>query len=493
MKVLFAASELYPVAKTGGLGDVAHALPCGLHRLGKDIRLVLPGYPQVLDSLRNWQAEETVYLSAGLTYQPLLGRIDDIPFPVWVVRADRIYRTTSDLYPADPLNRFHRFLTLSHASAHLAAGGSRTGWRPDVLHANDWHTGMAFNMLDALSCDDVARVFSLHNIAFAGDFPLSYAALFLSETGPLRGTLYRKWDKVSFLEEAFIAADKIVTVSPRYAEEITGPEFGFGFETLLRRRRRDLSGILNGVDYGVWHPEQDPALPFPGASFGGDDKRAAKRLIQQRFGLPLRPDSVLCSFTNRLTHQKMIDVVMAAAERLAGTRFQFVFHGMGEPQYQDHLKALSGRYPEAIAYVPGFNETLEHMMLAGADLCLSPSRFEPCGLNALYAMRYGAVPVVCPVGGFRDTIRNEFSVKQKATGNGFYMDGETGADLADVLIRIERLMDDGPYWSQLVDTVKRQHFSWRHAAQRYVALYTAAIEARRLRAPEAANRLAQAV
>jgi len=477
MKVLYTASEVYPFAKTGGLADVVTALTNELCHLGHDVKLLLPGYPRIKKEFKQY-ADIKLDGSIGKIsqYSLLLGKLPSLLADVIIVDAPRIYETSEALYDGNKLQLFLKFLQLSHAAAAVCSGRTDTQWCADILHANDWHSGLSFRFLDNFGNDEVARVFSIHNLAFTGRFPISFWQLLEDEPPELSGSMFLKDNDFSFLEEALLCADKISTVSPNYAEEILTDQFGFGFQELLKNRRRDLFGILNGVDYNVWHPEQDIHLPTKNACFGPEEKRETKALVQQRCGFPTDDTAILCSFTNRLTHQKMIDILIEAIKSNDLSNFQFIFHGNGEKQYETALTSLSS-LPN-VKFIPGFKEENEHLFLAGADICLSPSRFEPCGLNALYAMRYGALPLVRDVGGYHDTITDEFGASQKETGCGFHIAAENATAVISSLKRIKSIYKNQNYWNRLVDNAKSKNFSWGESARNYLSLYNLAVRKR---------------
>lgn len=470
MKILFAASEVYPLAKTGGLGDVVSALTNELSLMGHDVSLVLPGYQPLIDNL----VVESVHRPAVpferiADYDLLAGRLPGIAARVLLVRSDRLFQPDDGLYGGRQFSVFLRFLVLSHAAAAIAADQFDLNWSPDILHANDWHTGLAFNFLDSMGNHEVARVFTIHNIAFSGRFPLSYWRLIDDSCDSLKGTLNRLDNEFSFLEEALIRADKINTVSPTYAKELCTRELGFGFEKLLRSRRSDLSGILNGVDYKVWHPEQDPHLPNTELGFSENEKASLKQNAQHLANLPADAGKILCTFTNRLTHQKMIDVVIDAIHSGALSDFQFIFHGQGDTDYENAVRSIA--HLSNVSYLPGFSEATEHQLLAGADICLSPSRFEPCGLNALYAMRYGAVPVVRATGGYCDTVKDLFKANPTEIGNGFVLPASSSAALISTLHRIQSFYRQSTVWQAIVERIKNMHFAWSDSATQYLTLY----------------------
>lgn len=480
MKILIVASEIYPVAKTGGLADVIYSLTNELYGLGHDVKIVLPGYPQIVE---NFEALSSKTVSEKISdidsYEIEYGKISNLRADIFLIRSKRIFENSRKLYSGKKFNEFLRYITLSSAAAKIATGNNPIEWRTEILHAHDWHAGMCFNCLGD-ECDDISRVFSIHNIAFSGRFPLSYWNLVSDIGHELSGYKFSWAQEFSFLEEALLNADKISTVSEAYAEEIQSDRFGFGFQDILKKRRRDLFGILNGVDYNIWHPEQDPYLPLGGSKFGNREKSVLKSTVQQRFGLEQNDKAIVCSFTNRLTHQKMIDTVIEAIERDPFEGFQFIFHADGPQDIENSLNELEQKNKGRVSFVRNFDEATEHLILGAADVCLSPSRFEPCGLNALYAMRYGALPLVRPVGGFLDTVRDEFSTRVTGTGNGFFMKAESASSLVYVLKRIQSIFRNRPYWNLLVENVKRENFSWRHSAANYVKLYNLAARRRQM-------------
>ncbi len=477
MKIAFTASELYPYAKTGGLADVISSLANELVSLEQDVCLILPGYPALRAALEK-RANDSCSISLGnaTRYKLEYGVLPKINANVCLVVCDRVYGSDAKLYSTSPFNEFLRYLMLSHAAAYVASGSAYPDWKADILHAHDWHAGLAFHFLDQIQHEKIARVFTIHNLAFAGTFPNSYWKFVSEYLGELSGRHYE--NEISFLEEALISADKINTVSENYATEIQTERFGFGFSKLLQSRNRDLVGILNGVDYQVWHPEIDEHLPLRSYYFDHEEKAYQKSLLQQELGLSTDHNKILCTFTNRFAHQKMIDIIIESCETLDLDRFQFVFHGQGQEEYEVGVKNLAKKYSKSIRYIEGFNEETEHILLSASDVCLSLSRFEPCGLNALYAMRYGALPLVRPIGGFIDTVENIFEAKGAASGTGFFCPTESKEGVVDSLERIASLYKSKSLWRALVDNAKNQNFSWQKSAYRYLQLYKMATRKR---------------
>ena len=382
-RVLFVCAELYPLAKTGGLADVCAALPRALAREGVDVRLLLPAYPSMLTGIEG-QREVLRFGDGGAI---LRAHVPDTRFPIYLfdqpdlfVRAGGVYQ---DVNRCDWPDNSLRFATFCRAAAAVALHGDGEGWVPDVVHANDWHTALVPALLALQGRPRPRTVLTIHNLAYQGNFPLHIAAEVGLPVELLQTGAAEFHGQVSFLKAGINAADRLTTVSPNYAREILTPEYGAGMDGLLRSRAKDLVGILNGVDTDVWSPQNDEYLQHHYTDEDLNGKAACKAVLQQELGLECAPDVPLVCFVNRLTHQKMADAVLELLPSLAERGIQFVLHGEGDGVLESAF-AAAGRSP-AVAVRVGYQEALAHRVIAGADISLIPSRFEPCGLTALYS------------------------------------------------------------------------------------------------------------
>lgn len=478
MRALHVSTELYPWVKSGGLGDVAAALPPALAAQGVEARLVLPGFAGFLDAfseivdvarLRTPYAAERVRIA--------LARLPGTDRHAYLVDHPAFYDRPGNPYAgpdgADWPDNDRRFGLFGWAAAALARGAD-AGWRPNILHCHDWHGGLAPAYLTATLPPNsrVATVFTIHNLAYRGLFPASaFAELALPAAFfAVEGVEF--YGQVSFLKAGLQYADRLTTVSPTYAREIQTPDFGWGLDGLLRRRANVLSGILNGVDPLIWDPRHDPALPRRyGVEDAPDGKRAAKAALQNRLGLAEDAAAPLCGVVSRLTWQKGLDVLLAALPQLA-VEGQLAVVGSGDASLETDFVAAARAHQGRIAVDIGYDETLAHRIYAGADLVLLPSRFEPCGLTQLYALRYGALPLVRRVGGLADTVVDANAVTlADGTATGFAYDEETPAGLLAAIGRAKEVMRQPELWRRMVRQAMTRDFSWAAAARHYRELY----------------------
>jgi starch synthase len=472
LRVLFATSELFPLAKTGGLGDAAAALPAALSALGVDVRAILPGYVSALDTVRGKRT--LARLPAGGTL--LLGRTPDSFLPVYLLDWPELFRRPGGPYQdtekRDWPDNLRRFAAFSAAAARLALHGDGEAWQPDLVHANDWHTGLLAAFLALHAGPRPPSLFTIHNLAYQGNFPLSEArALGLPEAllVPDGAEFYGQF---SCLKAGIRYADRLTTVSPTYAREILTPEFGAGMDGLLRARAADLVGILNGIDTALWDPAHDPALPAPFDADHPAGKRLAKEALRHELGLDPAADGPLVVGVNRLTEQKMADVVLTALPALLDEGAQVVVHGEGDPGLEAAFRAAAVGRETRLAVRIGYREELAHRLNAAADLALTPARFEPCGLTTMYAMRYGALPVTRPVGGLGDTVTDiDTANPTRAEGTGFTFAEPSAAALAGCVRRAGGLFRDPVAWRRAQRAAMRRDFGWEVSARRYLALY----------------------
>lgn len=477
MRVLFVTAEAYPLAKTGGLADVSNALPRALARRGVDIRVLLPGYPSALMRVESPRIVSRLEPMLGISDAKLVsGRLPDTDVPVFLIDAPSLFRREGGPYQQNdgrdwPDNAL-RFSFLSHVGAKLAMGRTELAWAPDVVHANDWHAGLLPLLLSLEEARRPSTVFTTHNMAFQGNFHASLLpAIGVPEEHFTSGGI-EFYGQLSFLKAGLRYADRVTTVSPTYAKEILTPELGFGFEGLLRQRMSSLTGILNGIDTVSWDPAADTHLPHP--YWAGDiaGKRDCKAALQREFGLPVNADAPLVGFVSRLAHQKMADAILTTLPWLVEQGAQFVLVGEGERELETAFQKAQARYGASVSVRIGYEEALAHRLHGGSDILLAPARFEPCGLTQLYAMRYGALPIVRRTGGLADTVvdaTREAIADRTATG--FVFDEASEAGLLAALDRALALYREPLMWRRVQLQAMAQDFSWNASAGSYLSLY----------------------
>jgi starch synthase len=477
MKVLQAAAEIFPLVKTGGLADVMGALPQALAGQGADVRLLLPGLPAIADAVLHQKpvAELGPLFGAGRVTL-MLGRMPYSHLPVYVVDAPYRYRRDGSPYQSPDGHEWddnvQRFALLGWVGAHLAAGELDPDWTPDVLHAHDWHAGMACAYMAAHPPTRAQSVFTVHNLAYQGVFPPGDFALLGLPSRFMASTGLEFHHQLSFMKAGLKFARRITTVSPNYATEIATPEFGFGLDGVIRGRGADVSGILNGIDTEVWDPAHDTALAarYTAADVAG--KSRCKAELQQVLGLAPDPAAPLVGVVSRLTSQKGLDLALQALPELVGLGAQLALQGSGEPALEAAFRAAATAHAGRVAVRIGYDEGFAHRLIAGCDLMLVPSRFEPCGLTQLYALRYGTLPLVRRVGGLADTVVDASDAAVAADrATGFVFDAATPAALGGALRRAVDAFRQPARWRALVRRAMAQDFSWRGSARRYLALY----------------------
>jgi len=486
LNICFCTSEAVPFAKTGGLADVAGALPAALAEAGCDVRVVLPGYRSIDRAKFGFRAIGRASVPLGGTrteVEFLEGRLPGRPVPVYLIAHERSFGRAG-LYGEggkDYEDNLERFTVFGRGVLALLG---HLGWPPDVLHCQDWQTGLLPVWLRveprAPGLERTATLFTIHNLAYQGLFPPE--RLPVTGLGPdvftPKGIEF--YGKVNLLKGGLVFADRLSTVSEQYAREIQTPEFGCGLEGVLRERAADLTGILNGVDYSAWDPSTDPHIA---ARYSADDltgKAACTRDLRRTQQLAEAPQVPLVGMISRLADQKGFDLVAAVLDRLIAAGAQLVLLGTGEPKYHEIFTAFHERYRGRVSVTLGFDDALAHRIEAGADMFLMPSRYEPSGLNQLYSLRYGTVPVVRKTGGLADTIVDATpEAVARGIANGFVFEPYEPAALWEALDRAVRAFRDRGLWRQLQQTGMRQDFSWRRAAGRYVETYRLARAARR--------------
>lgn len=486
MKVLHAAAEVYPLVKTGGLADVVGALPEALIAAGADVRLVLPGLPAILKGVEDQKVvcELGAVFGAGrVTLR--LGRLAHNQVAAYVIDAPYLYQRPGNPYLAadgsEWPDNLQRFALLGWVAAHLAAGELDTDWTPDVLHAHDWHAAMACAYAACHPATRAAMVYTIHNLAYQGLFAQGdFHMLGLPSRLLVPGGL-EFHGQLSFMKAGLKYAHRITTVSPNYAHEIATEPFGCGLDGVIRARGRDVSGILNGVDGAVWNPASDALIGARYSATALDGKARCKAALQQELGLAVDAGAPLFAVVSRLTSQKGLDLVLDALPALlegpvAGGA-QLAVLGNGDPALEAAFAAAAAMNPGRVAVRLTYDEQLAHRMVAGADAMLVPSRFEPCGLTQLYALRYGTVPVVRRVGGLADTVVDaDARAVQDDWATGFMFGPATPAALAQALAQAVSAWRQPVLWRRLMLRGMAQNFSWDAAASQYMTLYRQACQ-----------------
>lgn len=476
MKNLHVASEIFPLVKTGGLADVVAALPPALAKRGVDARILLPGFPGILAGMESLTPVCVIGPVFGAaTVKLLSGRLPDSGLPAYVIDAPFLYRRPGNPYLGpdgkDWADNHRRFALLGWAAAHLASGELDAGWAPDVIHAHDWHAGLAAAYLRQNPVLDTSTIFTIHNMAFRGIFPMEChyeLGLPMSAMTPLGMEFH---GSLSFMKAGLVYSDKITTVSPTYANEICTAEFGCGLEGVMRDRGQDLSGILNGVDYAVWRPD-DPLIAKPYSADNLKGKQAVKQELQAEFKLDRAAKGPLFGVVSRLTAQKGMDLLLAALPELLQEGGQLVVLGAGDADLETGFRDAAAAHPGQVAIYLGYDEAMSHRIIAGVDILLVPSRFEPCGLTQLYALRYGTLPLVRQVGGLADTVVDVSPENlQVGCATGFVF-GEASRHALGARIReASAFYRDAPAWKRVQRCAMKQDFSWDDAAMNYEALY----------------------
>jgi starch synthase len=471
IEVLGVASELYPLVKTGGLADVTGALPKALKPLGVRIRTLVPGYRSVLAGLAGARSVRVLPDFYGGKARLLTGKADEVE--LIVLDAPHLYDRPGGPY-ADPQGRDFadngiRFAALGRAAASVGQG-LIPRYRPDVVHAHDWQAGLAAAFLVYDGGPRPGVVFTIHNLAFQGQFDPGLLRSFGLPPQAFTADGVEYYGTVGFLKAGVRLADRITTVSPTYAAEICTPERGMGMDGLLHGRADRLSGILNGIDVEVWDPRTDALIPH---RYADPEARAAnKAALQARFQLETNPDAPLFAVVSRLSWQKGLDLLLGALPVLLAEGGQLAVLGSGDPDLEQAFAAAAEANPGRVACVLGYDEPLAHQLQAGADAMLVPSRFEPCGLTQLCALRYGAAPVVSRVGGLADTVID-------ATPMSLAAGAATGVQFAPVettmleaaIRRTVALHRHPETWRRLQRNGMASDVSWRASADRYAKLY----------------------
>ena len=473
-KVLFISSEAFPLIKTGGLGDVAGSLPSALLKQEQDVRLLLPAYPEVMNKVENTKKRASMSYY-NLPVDILETRLPGTKVTVWLVDCPAAFDR-----PGGPYNDAHghewhdnalRFTIFCHAAVDIALNETGLKWQPDIVHCNDWQSGLVPALL-SLQPKRPTTIFTIHNLAYQGVFSQQvFNDLHLpGELWSIDGIEF--YGNFSFIKGGIAFADKVTTVSPTYAKEILSPEFGYGLDGLLNSRATDLSGILNGIDEKHWNPGTDKYLEQKYNWRSIDKKTINKTKLQEELSLPVDDSVMMIGMVSRLVEQKGLDMILHSLPMLLSKKVQFVVLGTGETHYEIQLTELAQYHPDQLKVIIGYNEPLAHRIEAASDVYMMPSTFEPCGLNQLYSLRYGTLPVVTPVGGLADTVfdASEENLASK-TANGFVVDQHSATGLYEAISHALECYAQPGLWHQLQKNAMKGNFSWQTSAERYIELY----------------------
>jgi len=472
-KILFVTSEAHPLIKTGGLADVCGSLPKALAELSQDIRLIIPNY-QALKTTESVRFMCSIRVD-NRNINILETRMPDSQVIVWLVDYPSYFN-----YPGNPYvdeqgeswpNNAERFGLFCRIAVEAAMDRVNQDWKPDVVHCNDWQSGLVPALL-SFENDRPSTIFTIHNMAYQGLFPASAAAT-LNIPGQLWHPAGLEFHgMLSFIKGGLVYADYITTVSPTYALEIQTEEFGYGLEGLLEHRKEFLGGIINGIDLDQWDAEKDPYIAQTYSLSTLNKKQLNKVALQTKFSLPVKGDIPLFGLIGRLVAQKGIDMILECLPEMMTMDIQFVLLGSGDKEFEKQLKDLALLYPDKIAVQIGYDEALAHLIEAGADVFLMPSRFEPCGLNQMYSQRYGTIPIVRKTGGLADTVTDSLpTTLADKTASGIVFSEASASALLEAIKRTLILYSMPDTWKKMQTNAMNKNFSWQRSAQEYLELY----------------------
>jgi starch synthase len=484
LNVLFVSSEVDPFAKTGGLADVSGALPKTIKRLDHEIRIIMPRYGSVKEDtakLHEMIRLKEIEIPLGQKHYQASVKSSFLPnnhskVQVYFLDNRKLFgRSGLYVHPdtkTDYPDNDDRFFFFSRGVLEVL---KRMGWQPDVIHCNDWQTGLIPAYLKTLYKDDpffkhIKSVFTIHNMAYQGTFPKSafhktgLPPELLSESG------IEAFGQINLLKSGLMYADAITTVSEKYAEEIrTSDEYGCGLQDIVERRKNDLTGILNGIDYTIWNPAVDTLIPHKYDQRSIDLKIENKKALLAKTKLPFEENVPVVGIISRLASQKGFDLIGEVLDDMVALNLQLVVLGTGEKKYHDLFEKAAKKHPQHVAIDLSFNDELAHLIEAGSDMFLMPSRYEPCGLNQLYSLKYGTIPVVRATGGLDDTIQ-EFN-PATGYGTGFKFQTYDSGEMLKALQRAVHAFHDRSQWRKLIKNGMSKDFSWEASARKYVHLY----------------------
>ncbi len=473
MNVLFVASECAPFIKTGGLADVIGAIPKALAQLGVSVRVLLPAYPALSDIVKQGKPCKQWDNLHGGAASVVHAESDGLQ--LLLLDAPHLFDRPGNPYLNEwgddwPDNHL-RFGGLAQVAADIAIHGL-AGWKPDIVHAHDWQAGLVSAYLRDADGHIPPSIITIHNIAFQGIFPESA----ISELGLPESMFhvdgFEYFEQLSFLKAGLVYSDKITTVSPTYAHELTSPEFGMGLEGIIRQRRNDVSGILNGIDMDVWDPECDPKIHANYSSNSLENKALNKQALEARFDLRSNPEAPLFCVVSRLTAQKGLDVLFESLHGLVAQGGRLALLGTGEHGLEEAFRQASRKYAGSVGVVIGYDEDLSRLMFAGSDAIIIPSRFEPCGLTQLYGLRYGSIPVVARTGGLADTIiEANTAALLRGCATGFQFFPVTQLKLSETIDKVCETFGQQQVWDSLVRSAMKQPLGWEKSAEIYIEQY----------------------
>jgi starch synthase len=478
LRILFVVAETHPLVKTGGLADVVPALARALIDEGHDVRLLLPGYRAVEEAFAGQATGRGFEVLPGLPRARLLrGRLPGYDIPAWLVHCAPLYDRPGGPYTDEAGRDWEdnalRFGLLCKVGALFGAGQGMDGWRADVLHGHDWHAGLLPAYAHFDHAVTAATVFTIHNLAYQGNFPADTRATLDLPAEAFRPDGLEFYGHLNFMKAGLWYSDRLTTVSPTYARQILGEEYGEGMSGVLRARGAALTGILNGVDAQAWNPATDALLP---ARYSGTDmagKARCKLELQDRLGLARGPATPVIGMVGRMTSQKGWDLLPDALATLAPANAQWALLGSGDRGLEAELTRVAAAHPGSVGLYLGYDEALSHLVIAGADIFAMPSRFEPSGLTQMYSQIYGTVPVVRRTGGLADSVVEATpETIPGGRGTGFLFEDASGAALAGALGAAVRMYrDDKAGWAQLQANGMRHEFGWRQPAAVYADVY----------------------
>lgn len=474
-KILFATSEAHPLIKTGGLADVASSLPRALLKRGHDVKILLPAYASVLVEAKPAGLKKLAELSiAEQTITLWQTRLPGSRVTVLLVDIPQFSQREGNPYCGPDGNDWNdnhwRFYLFGKAGEAVALNKAGLDWQPDVVHCNDWQTGLIPAFLSATETRP-ASVFTIHNLAYRGLF--SYH-IFTELNLPDYYWHHERiefYGQMSFIKGGLAFADAITTVSQSYAQEIQTMEFGCGLDGLLRARKKDLTGVLNGIDTEEWNPGSDKLITRNYNRRTVNQKVNNKTALQEQLGLPVNTSTPMLGFIGRLVEQKGIDLLLNQMNELLALDCQLVILGSGFASYEHALKNIAEQHPDKVSVTIGYNEGFAHQIEASADIFLMPSLFEPCGLNQMYSLRYGTLPIVNAVGGLRDTVMEKPFDDIGSDGNGFVFHSATAEDLHAAIKRALSCYQQPELWKKMQQNGMNQDFSWEKSAERYERIY----------------------
>lgn len=481
LKILLASSEVAPLAKTGGLADVAGALPKALRSLGHDVRVVLPFYS--MSNQKNLKLKEEIPLMGVPIAEreqqaSVMSTLLADQVPTYLIKQDKYYKREY-LYSTpqgDYSDNAERFIFFSRSILEML---KKLDFAPDIIHCNDWQTGLIPTYLKTLYAGDsfyhnISTVFTVHNLGYQGkfwalDMPMTNLPW---EIFNINGIEY--YGDISFLKAGLMYSDVLSTVSNGYSREIQTPEYGLGMEGVLQYRKKDLYGILNGVDYEDWSPEKDKYITTNYSVSNLEGKKTCRDDLLKEYGLNVAKDTPIIGIISRLADQKGFDILSEAMPKLMKMKLAMVLLGTGEQKYHDLFSTLKKKYSKNLGVMIAFDNKIAHKIEAGSDMFLMPSRYEPCGLNQIYSLKYGTIPIVRGTGGLDDTI-NDYNEKT-GQGNGFKFKEYSASKLVETVQRALTVFKGTQKWTKLMQKAMKEDHSWRVSAKEYVNLYETAIK-----------------